>query len=49
MNASNIHGVPLATDNKIVVRHRLYTPTLNVTVKHSIANDSATLQYILQC
>ena len=36
VKASNSHGVPLATDNKIVVRHRLYTPTLNsVTFQHS--------------
>ena len=40
---SNIHGVPLATDNKTVVRHRLNTPTLNsATVQNSIASDSAT-------
>ena len=45
VKASNIHGVPLATDNTSVVRHRLYTPTLNsTTFQHSIANDSATLQ-----
>ena len=50
MKASNIHGIPLATDNKIVVRHRLYTPTLNsATFQHSIANDTATLQHVLQC
>ena len=42
--ASNIH------DNKIVVRHRLYTPTLNsATFQHFIANDTATLQHVLQC
>ena len=29
VKASNIHGIPLVTDNKIVVRHRLYNPTLN--------------------
>ena len=41
--ASNIH------DNKIVVRHRLYTPTLNsATFQHYIANDT-TLQHVLQC
>ena len=40
---SNIHGVPLATDNKTVVRHRLNTRTLNsATVQNSIASDSAT-------
>ena len=49
VKASNSHGVPLATDNKIVVRHRLYTPTLNsATFQHSIANDTATLQHVLQ-
>ena len=26
VKASNIHGVRLATDNTILVRHRLYTP-----------------------
>ena len=50
MKASNIHGIPLATNNKIVVRHRLYTPTLySATFQHSIANDTATLQQVLQC
>ena len=50
VKASNIHGVPLATDNKIVVRHRLYTPTLNsATFQDYIANDTATLQHVLQC
>ena len=28
VKASNIHGIPLATDNKKVVRHRLYTRLL---------------------
>ena len=42
VKASNVHGVPLVTANKIVVRHRLYTPTLNsATFQHSIANPSA--------
>ena len=37
VKASNIHGMPLATDNKIAVRHRLYIPTLNsATVQHSV-------------
>lgn len=44
--ASNIHGVPLATDEKTVVRHRIYTPTLiSATGQHSIANDLATIQH----
>ena len=42
--------VPLAIDNKIVVWHRFYTQTPNsATFQHSIANDSATLQHVLQC
>ena len=46
VKASYIHGIPLATDNRIVVRHRLYTPTLNsATFQHSIVNDTATLQH----
>ena len=44
VNTSSINGVPLATDNKIVVRHRLFTPTLNSTFQHYIANDLATLR-----
>ena len=41
VKVSNFRGVPLATDNKIVVRHSLYTPTLNsATFQPSIANSS---------
>ena len=50
VNTSNVHGIPLAPDNALVVRHRVYTPTLDsATFQHSIANDSATLQHVLQC
>ena len=41
VKVSNFRGVPLASDNKIVVRHSLYTPTLNsATFQPSIANSS---------
>ena len=41
VKVSNFRGVPLATDDKIVVRHSLYTPTLNsATFQPSIANPS---------
>ena len=50
IKVSNIHRVPLETDNKLVVCHCLYSLTLNSeTFQHSIANDSATLQHVLQC
>jgi len=50
IKVSNIHRVPLETDNKLVVCHCLYTLTLNSAIfKHSIANDSETLQHVLQC
>ena len=50
MKASYIHWVPLATNNKIEVLHRLFTTTLNsATFQDSIANVSATLQHVLKC
>ena len=55
-NDKSNHGIHFSLDLKlkykvkVVVRHRLYTPTLNsATFQHSIANDMATLQHILQC
>ena len=50
VKASNIHSVRLATDNKLVIRHRFYNPTLSsATFQDYIANDTATLQHVLQC
>ena len=48
VKASNIHSVRLATDNKLVIRHRFYNPTLSsATFQDYIANDTATLQHVL--
>ena len=39
-----------SSDNKILIRHRLYNPTLNSPIfQHSISNDTAPLQHVLQC
>ena len=49
VKASNIHGIPLATDNKIVVRHRLYT---GLSIPQHFSILSSTIRqplHVLQC
>ena len=49
VKVSCIHGVQLAADSKVLVRHRLLTQTpKSATFQHSIFNDSATPQHVLQ-